>query len=103
MIALREIAELTVSGPDLREDMIASLQHHVEIDEPEAVAAPVLPDTLRPKLGRDSPSLDTAIDTMTEEALLRAMEQLLPQEPSAGPQSDPELRREGGRLRPHYR
>ena len=70
VIALREIAEQTVSPGDMREGLIHSIQKHVDIDEPEAIAAPLLPDAMRPRLGRDDPSVDATIDTMTEEALL---------------------------------
>ena len=82
VIALREIAEQTISPGDTREGLLHSMQKHVEIDEPEAVAAPVLPDILRPMLGRDDPSLDAKLDTMTEEALLRGLQQQMPEEPS---------------------
>ena len=43
VVALREIAEQTVSPEDLKEDLIHSLQAQVEVDEPEAEAAPALP------------------------------------------------------------
>ena len=66
----------------MREGLIHSIQKQVEIDEPEAVAAPVLPQALRPMLGRDDPSIDVKIDTMTEEALLHGLQQLTPEEPS---------------------
>ena len=36
VVALREIAEETLSPGDLKEDLIHSLQKHVEVDEPEA-------------------------------------------------------------------
>src|SRR5690606_32507695 len=36
VVALREIADETLSPGDLREDLIHSLQKHVEVDEPEA-------------------------------------------------------------------
>src|SRR5262249_49706640 len=35
VVALREIAEETLSPDDLKEDLIHSLQKHVEVDEPE--------------------------------------------------------------------
>jgi DNA-directed RNA polymerase subunit omega len=38
VVALREIAEETLSPGDLKEDLIHSLQKHVEVDEPEAAA-----------------------------------------------------------------
>ena len=82
VIALREIAEQTIPAGDMREGLIHSIQKQVEIDEPEAVAAPVLPQALRPMLGRDDPSIDAKIDTMSEEALLRALEQQVPEEPT---------------------
>jgi DNA-directed RNA polymerase subunit omega len=88
VIALREIAEKTMSANDMREGLIHSLQHsNVEVDEPEAVAAPMLPKAMRPTLGRDDRSQDIMLDTMTEDALLRAMAQLAPQDaatPNAG-------------------
>jgi len=96
VIALREIAEQTIPAGDMREGLIHSIQKQVEIDEPEAVAAPVLPQALRPMLGRDDPSIDAKIDTMSEEALLRALEQQVPEEPSfkgEGPSSAPQGRR----------
>jgi len=96
VIALREIAEQTISPGDTRESLLHSMQSHVEIDEPEAVAAPVLPDALRPMLGRDDPSVDAKIDTMTEEALLRGLQQQMPEEPSIkgeGLPSSPHARR----------
>jgi DNA-directed RNA polymerase subunit omega len=82
VIALREIAEKTMAPNDMREGLIHSIQKHVEIDEAETVAAPMLPDSLRPTLGRDDQSLDGKIDTMTEEALLRGLQQLMPEEMS---------------------
>ena len=96
VIALREIAEQTIPAGDMREGLIHSIQKQVEIDEPEAVAAPVLPQALRPMLGRDDPSIDAKIDTMSEEALLRALEQQVPEEPSfkgEGPSGVPQGRR----------
>jgi DNA-directed RNA polymerase subunit omega len=83
VVALREIAEKTLAANDMREGLIHSMQENVEIDEPESAAAPMLPsDHLQPTLGRDDPSIDTRIDTMTEDALLRAMKSLVPEEPS---------------------
>ena len=66
----------------MRERLINSIQKQVEIDEPEAVAAPMMPQALRSMLGRDDPSIDAKIDTMSEEALLRGLESLTPEEPS---------------------
>jgi DNA-directed RNA polymerase subunit omega len=82
VVALREIAEKTIAPDDMRERLIHSIQEHVEIDEPETVAAPTLPHELRTTLGRDDPSIDAVVDTMTEEALLRGLERLTPEDPS---------------------
>jgi DNA-directed RNA polymerase subunit omega len=93
VIALREIAEKTMLANDMREGLIDSLQNNVEVDEPETCAAPVLPPEYSPpRLGRDDPSLDSKMDTMTEDALLRAMKAQLPQEPTVhGEKSQPLL------------
>jgi DNA-directed RNA polymerase subunit omega len=84
VIALREIADQTIPPDDLREGLIHSIQKNVEVDEPEAVAAPVLAgDRRAPLLGRDDQASDTVVDVMTEEQLLRNLESLTPTEPSA--------------------
>lgn len=83
VVALREVAEKTISPGDMREMLIHSIQKQVEIDEPEVAAAPALPKDLRPLLGRDDPTIDAIVDTMTEDELLRGLERLSPQEPSA--------------------
>jgi DNA-directed RNA polymerase subunit omega len=82
VVALREVAEKTISPDDMRERLIHSMQEQVEIDEPDAEAAPIRPQESRPVLGRDDPSIDTNVDTMTEEALLRGLERLMPEDPS---------------------
>ena len=82
VVALREIAEKTISPSDMREMLIHSIQEQVEIDEPETVAAPMLPEGLRPILGRDDPTIDASVDTLTEEQLLYAMQKLSPEEPT---------------------
>jgi DNA-directed RNA polymerase subunit omega len=82
VIALREIAERTVAPNDLLEGLINSMQQNVEVDEPEAVAAPLLPLSSRPILGPDDRSMDATIDTISEEALLRGLKSQMPEEPS---------------------
>src|SRR5262249_40134377 len=42
VVALREIADQTVSPGDLKEDLIHSLQKYVEVDEPESEAVPLI-------------------------------------------------------------
>ena len=83
VVALREIAEQTISPGDMREGFIHSIQKQVEVDEPEPEAAPLLPQSLRPTLGRDDPGMDVVVDTMTEDELLRGLEKLSPEEPSS--------------------
>ena len=83
VVALREIAEKTIPPDDLKEGLIHSIQKNVEVDEPEAGAAPSLPVERRPILGRDDQATDTVVDVITEEQLLRGMESLTPTEPSA--------------------
>jgi DNA-directed RNA polymerase subunit omega len=72
VVALREIAESALSPGDLSEDFIHSLQRHVEVDEPEAEAAPAL----TPAVGEIDG--DGQFDRMTEEDLLRGLEGLVP-------------------------
>ena len=76
VVALREIAETTLSPEDLTEDFIHSLQKHVEVDEPEAEAVPVLTPTMD-KAASDALG-DIQFDRMTEEDLLRGLEGLVP-------------------------
>ena len=72
VVALREIADTTVSPGDLKEDLIHSLQKYVEVDEPERHAAPLL-DANADQDG------DT-FDTISEDELLRGIESLAPPE-----------------------
>ena len=81
VVALREIAETTISPGDLKEDLIHSLQKYVEVDEPEPGAAPTHPRL--PMLGRDDQSTDTVVDMITEAQLLRGLESLTPTDQSA--------------------
>jgi DNA-directed RNA polymerase subunit omega len=84
VIALREIADKKLPPDDLREALIHSIQKNVEVDEPEAQSAPLLPVERRaPVLGRDDQTSDNQFDVMTEEQLLRGLESLTPTEPSA--------------------
>jgi len=85
VVALREIAEKTISPDDMRERFIHSIQEQVEIDEPEAVAAPLVAQELRPILGRDDQAIDAIVDLMTEEELLRGLQKLSPEDPSTKP------------------
>ena len=75
VVALREIAESTLTPEDLREDLIHSLQKHVEVDEPEAETTPAI--AVAPTPGSDKAG-DVQFDRMTEEDLLRGLEGLVP-------------------------
>jgi len=102
VIALREIAERTIPSEDMREALIHSIQKNVEVDEPEAVAAPLMPPERRaPVLGRDDQMSDAVVDVMTEEQLLRGLESMTPTEPSAngGPNGGRERERDRDRGR----
>lgn len=75
VVALREIADSTLQPADLREELIHSLQKHVEVDEPEAQTTPVL----TPAAAASSDDAgEVVFDRMTEEDLLRGLEGLVP-------------------------
>lgn len=76
VVALREIAEETLSPDDLKEDFIHSMQRYVEVDEPEGEAGPTIggEETTTPALSRDDMANDTEIDPLSEEELLRGLE-----------------------------
>lgn len=75
VVALREIADATQAPEDLKEDLIHSLQKHVEVDEPEAEVVPAL-TTSADLSGGDTGEIQ--FDRMTEEDLLRGLEGLVP-------------------------
>ena len=91
VVALREIADQTLSPGDLEEDLIHSLQKQVEVDEPEgdfeamddmndipgAVEAPAISDV--PDTPQQS---DVTFDSLSEEELLAGIEGLVPPEKS---------------------
>ncbi|MCL7997393.1 DNA-directed RNA polymerase subunit omega [Brucella sp. 21LCYQ03] len=80
VVALREIADETLSPDDLKEDLIHSLQKHVEVDEPEA-AAPVLladaSDALAEGIAEAGEDDVVTFDRMSEEELLAGIEGLV--------------------------
>ena len=86
VVALREIADETLSPDDLKEDLIHSLQKHVEVDEPEPappsagalVDAPV--DGGSPASAAIDDNDDIAFDRMSEDDLLAGIEGLIPPE-----------------------
>lgn len=62
VVALREIAEETLTAERLRENAIESFQRQIEVDEPEE-------DVMTLLVSNDAP----AEDDMSEERLLRAL------------------------------
>ncbi|MBS7537399.1 DNA-directed RNA polymerase subunit omega [Ancylobacter lacus] len=79
VVALREIAEETISPEDLKEDLIHSLQKFTEVDEPEPETVPMIASSSSEGGGDDS---DVMLDRMTEEELLAGLQGLVPPEPS---------------------
>lgn len=80
VVALREIADETLSPDDLKEDLIHSLQKHVEVDEPEAEAHGVLdkadaPSAVAAEDDREEENI--TFDRMSEEDLLAGIEGLV--------------------------
>jgi DNA-directed RNA polymerase subunit omega len=84
VIALREIADETLSPDDLKEDLIHSLQKHVEVDEPEADGEAIADQTgtAAAATGADDAEENVTFDRMTEEDLLAGIEGLVPPEKS---------------------
>ncbi len=74
VVALREIADGTLTPADLEEDFIHSLQKHVEVDEPESETVPAL-ISAEPTVYSSG---EMQFDRMTEEDLLRGLEGLVP-------------------------
>jgi DNA-directed RNA polymerase subunit omega len=81
VVALREIAEETLSPGDLKEDLIHSLQKHVEVDEPEAEAVAGQTGELLAEAA-DEPEENITFDRMSEEDLLAGIEGLVAPEKS---------------------
>ncbi|MBN9256517.1 MULTISPECIES: DNA-directed RNA polymerase subunit omega [unclassified Mesorhizobium] len=83
VVALREIADETLSPDDLKEDLIHSLQKHVEVDEPEAEGEVIADQTGAVAAAETDDAEDNiAFDRMTEEDLLAGIEGLVPPEKS---------------------
>ena len=84
VVALREIADETLSPDDLKEDLIHSLQKHVEVDAPEAdgldriVKAGTAPDAA----AADNDDDQVTFDRMNEDDLLAGIEGLVAPEKS---------------------
>ena len=72
VVALREIADETISTEDLNEEFIHSLQKFVEVDEPEPEPVPMV------ALSSSDDDAEMQFDRMSEEELLRGLEGLVP-------------------------
>jgi DNA-directed RNA polymerase subunit omega len=77
VVALREIADVTVSTGDLKEDLIHSLQKYVEVDEPEQEPVAGLIGSAGSSEREED---EIAFDQMSEEDLLKGLEGLVPPE-----------------------
>jgi DNA-directed RNA polymerase subunit omega len=84
VVALREIADETLSPGDLKEDLIHSLQKHVEVDEPESDGAEITDQTATVAADTADQDDDANItfDRMSEEELLAGIEGLVAPEKS---------------------
>ncbi|CAN7566567.1 DNA-directed RNA polymerase subunit omega [Rhizobium sp. LjRoot30] len=86
VVALREIADETLSPDDLKEDLIHSLQKHVEVDEPEHDPAALIgaQGGVAADKGDEEDDLPETLtfDQMSEEDLLAGIEGLVPPEKS---------------------
>src|SRR4051812_4897933 len=83
VVALREIADETISPGDLREDLIHTLQKYVEVDEPEMDTVPLIGSA---GASVDADDTEVTSDRMTEEELLKGLEGLAP--PEEQPEED---------------
>jgi DNA-directed RNA polymerase subunit omega len=80
VVALREIADEMLAPDDLKEDLIHSLQKHVEVDEPEADGQELIDqaDATTTEADADREDDNIAFDRMNEEDLLAGIEGLVP-------------------------
>ncbi|MFA7414841.1 MAG: DNA-directed RNA polymerase subunit omega [Rhizobium sp.] len=84
VVALREIADETLSPGDLKEDLIHSLQKHVEVDEPEQDTGAMIGASASLAKGDEEEDMPETVtfDQMSEEDLLAGIEGLVPPEKS---------------------
>ncbi|MBX9909503.1 MAG: DNA-directed RNA polymerase subunit omega [Beijerinckiaceae bacterium] len=78
VVALREIADEKLKPEDLKEDLIHSLQKHVEVDEPEQETVPLLAAP-----NASTSDSEVQFDRMSEDDLLRGLDGLVPPTESA--------------------
>lgn len=77
VVALREIADSKIAPGDLKEDLIHSLQKHVEVDEPEPETVPMLTSSAPAAKTASVDDADVTFDRMSEEDLLRGLDGLV--------------------------
>ena len=84
VVALREIADEQLSPGDLKEDLIHSLQKHVEVDEPEELEVEAPDAIMTSEMGAETPDAPPQItlDTLSEDELLAGIQGLVPPEKS---------------------
>lgn len=90
VVALREIAEETLSPADLHEDLIHSLQKQVEVDEPEQDISEEPPQVIELAEGEapvfteaeDQADPEVTFDSLSEEELLAGIEGMVAPEKS---------------------
>ena len=83
VVALREIADSTISPEDLKEELVHSLQKYVEVDEPEPEAVALLGVAAG---SVDADDTEVVAERMTEEELLKGLEGMTP--PEAQPEEE---------------
>lgn len=82
VVALREIADAELSPGDLKEDLIHSLQKHVEVDEPEDIMEASAPEADEVPVIAESEAGPANFDALSEEELLAGIQGLVAPEKS---------------------
>ena len=83
VVALREIADETLSPDDLQEDLIPARPKHVAVDEPESDGQELTAQSAaNASTDTDEPEDAIVFDRMSEEELLAGIEGLVPPEKS---------------------
>lgn len=75
VVALREIADEKLSPGDLKEDLIHSLQRHVEVDEPEEEDAGTI--TAETAGAAEGETKQIGFDNISEEEFLSGLESMV--------------------------
>ena len=74
VVALREIADETISPEDLREQLIHSIQKYVEVDEPETETSPLIGSASM----SETDDSDVQFDRLSEDDFVRGLDGLVP-------------------------